>query len=274
MFSRSAFIAAGIVMAFFAAVAGMASAASLAEIKARGKIIVGVKDSAPPFAFRNDQGELTGLEVELAKDIAGQLDVGIELFPVTSTSRMQFLELGRVDLLISTLAVTAQREDEAHLVEPYYYASTPSLFVRRNSGVKTLADLEAKKICTLLNRYLNPLLAANAPNAELVEFRDLHQAAMALAEGRCEALAEEHAELYQLQNHKTTRWADYELIELELAPLPWAIAVEPGEANAELQAFLAGLVTGWHKNGKLLELEKKWLGYNTEWARQMHEMLK
>jgi polar amino acid transport system substrate-binding protein len=261
-------------MAFFAALAGMASAASLADIKARGKIVVGVKDTAPPFGFRNEQGELTGLEVELAKDIAAQLGVGIELFPVTSTSRMQFLELGRLDLLIATLAVTAQRQDEAHLVEPHYYASTPSLFVRRNSGVKTLADLGDGKICTLLNGYLNPLLAANAPKAELVEFRDLHQASLALAEGRCDALAEEHGDIYQLQNHKSARWTDYDLIELKLAPLPWAIAAQPGAANAELQAFVSGLVSEWHKSGRLVELEKKWLGYNTEWARQRHETLK
>ncbi len=274
MLPRSAFIAAVLVMAFFAALAGMASAASLAEIKTRGKLVVGVKDSAPPFAFRNDQGELTGLEVELAKDVASQLGVGIELFPVTATSRMQFLALGQLDLLIATLAVTAHRQSEAHLVEPHYYASTPALFVRRGSGVKTLADLGGKKVCTLLNRYLNPLLTADAPTAELVPFRDLHQAAMGLAEGRCEALAEEHVELYQLQNHQTARWADYDLIEVKLDPLPWALAVQPGEANAELQALLAGIVTGWHKSGRLLELEKKWLGYNTEWTQQMHETMK
>ncbi|MGF1620172.1 MAG: transporter substrate-binding domain-containing protein [Rhodomicrobiaceae bacterium] len=274
MFSRSALFAAGLVTTIFASLAGMAAAGSLAEIKARGKIVVGVKDTAPPFGFRNEHGELTGLEVELANDIAAQLGVGIELFPVTSTSRMQFLGLGRLDLLIATLAVTAHRQSEAHLVEPHYYASTPSLFVRRDSGVKTLADLEGAKICTLLNRYLNPLLAANAPKTELVEFRDLHQAAMALAEGRCEALAEEHVELYQLQNHKTARWDDYDLVELELAPLPWALAVQPGAANAELQTRLAGIVRDWHKAGRLLELEKKWLGYNTEWARQMHETMK
>jgi polar amino acid transport system substrate-binding protein len=70
------------------------------------------------------------------------------------------------------------------------------------------------------------------------------------------------------------RLAKYTIVPLDLEPLPWAIAVRPGELNSDLGAFLADTVNAWHRSGRLIELEKKWLGANTPWVLEMHSTLR
>jgi polar amino acid transport system substrate-binding protein len=105
-------------------------------------------------------------------------------------------------------------------------------------------------------------------------FRSLRDAAGALADGDCAGLAEENTRLIGLKNKGGDRWANYAIVPLDLEPLPWAIAVRPGEQRSELGTFLSETVTAWHRSGRLVALEKKWLGANTPWMLEMHEKLK
>jgi polar amino acid transport system substrate-binding protein len=125
--SSSAFLA-------FALLAGTAMATSLADIKARGELVIGVKDASSPFGFRAPDGHLTGMEVDLAGDLASRLGVKLSLFAVSATARMQFLELGKIDAVIATLAVTPYRKQQAALIEPFYYAGDPAVMVRKGSA--------------------------------------------------------------------------------------------------------------------------------------------
>jgi len=73
------------------------------DIKERGVIRVGVKADYKPYGFRDTDGSIVGIEPELAKDVADMLGVDIEYIPVVSSNRMQFLEQGKVDLMIATM---------------------------------------------------------------------------------------------------------------------------------------------------------------------------
>lgn len=248
-----------------------ASANSLADIKARGTLIVGVKDGAPPFGFRAEDGHLKGLEIDLANDLAARLGVPLKLFPVDSAGRMQFLELDMIDLVLATLAITPYRKQQATLIEPYYYASDAALLVKRGSGIGSGTDIAGREVCTFPGvYYLTELQARTKP----VSFRRRKEAADALAEGRCAAFAAETASLAEMKRVTPDRWSDYDIVPAGAAPLPWAIAVRQDERSADLRKFVADTVADWHKSGKLVELEKKWLGRNTPWVLEMHEKFK
>lgn len=93
-------------LAAFSAVAlpGRATAADGVDaIKKRGTLIVGVKADYKPFGFRDPSGTIIGLEPDLAADLAKRLGVKLELVPVVSANRIEFLQQGKVDLLIATL---------------------------------------------------------------------------------------------------------------------------------------------------------------------------
>lgn len=248
-----------------------AVANGLAEIKSRGALIVGVKDRAPPFSFRDTDGHLKGLEVDLANDLAARLGVPLQLFPVDSAGRMQFLELDMIDLVLATLAITPYRKQQAALIEPYYYASDAALLVRKGSGITSGADLGGKPVCTFPGVFY---LTELETKAKPVSFRRREEAADALAGGKCAAFAAETASLAEMKRAAPARWADYDVVPATAPALPWAIAVRQDDRSADLRKFVADTVTDWHKTGKLVELEKKWLGRNTPWVLEMHNKLK
>lgn len=244
----------------------------LADIKAKGEIIIGVKEFEPPFGFRNDGMELQGLEIDLARDIASRLDLQLTLFPITSTSRLQFIELGLNDLLIGTLAVTERRKQQVKLVEPSYYASTISLLTGPKVGAKSLADLQGKTVCTMTGAYYNEALAEHSAKLSLHPVHTMDEAVAALRKGKCLAFANTTFKLIHLQQRQKDRQlADGRLIPFDIPPLPWAIAINAGAAGSDLEKALSAAVTDWHRSGKLKALEMKWLGRNSEWVLRQHE---
>jgi polar amino acid transport system substrate-binding protein len=125
---------------------GVARADTLADIKTKGVLTVGVKADYPPFSFRDPSGELTGLEVDLAKDVAQRLGVQLQLKSVDATNRLQFLHGGKVDLIIASMAVTEDRKKAVGVLEPYYYASGVAVLAPKSAGIKSGADLQGKDV--------------------------------------------------------------------------------------------------------------------------------
>src|SRR5215471_19516462 len=99
------------------------SAQTLDKIKQRGVLVVGTKADYKPFGFRDPTGNIVGFEPDLAKDVADRIGVKLELEPVVSANRMQFLQQGKIDLMLATMNVTDERRKTVGIVEPSYYAS-------------------------------------------------------------------------------------------------------------------------------------------------------
>src|SRR5207302_18185 len=83
--------------------AATATAQTLDKIKQRGVLVLGSKADYKPFGFRDPSGAIVGFEPDLGKDVADRLGVKLEIEPVVSSNRMQFLQQGRIDLMIATM---------------------------------------------------------------------------------------------------------------------------------------------------------------------------
>src|SRR5579863_488944 len=138
-----AFLATGL----FAANEEGVSADELATIKQRGTLIVGVKADYPPFGFSAHDGGITGIEPDLAADIAKHLGVKLELVAVTASDRIQFLEQGKVDVIIATMNDTKPRRAAVDIVEPYYYAAGYNIVVPKSMNLKSWSELAGKPVC-------------------------------------------------------------------------------------------------------------------------------
>ena len=79
------------------------AAQTLDKIKQRGVIVVGSKADYKPFGFRDPSGKIVGFEPDMAEDVAKKLGVKLEIEPVVSSNRMQFLQQGKIDLMIATM---------------------------------------------------------------------------------------------------------------------------------------------------------------------------
>jgi len=101
----------------FALAATQADAANdrFKKVLERGKIVVGVKADYKPWGFRDSSGKLVGMEIDMAKDVAHALGVELEMVPVQSSNRMQFLQQGKIDLMIATMSDKADRRKVVNL---------------------------------------------------------------------------------------------------------------------------------------------------------------
>jgi polar amino acid transport system substrate-binding protein len=253
---------------------GAGKAGVLEDIKSRGALMVGVKPDYPPFGFRDPSGQIIGLEVDLARDIADRIGVPLKLMSVAASSRMQFLRQGSIDLIIATMSVTDARVKEVGLVEPYYYASSVAVLARKGADIGSGADLKGKPLCVIKGAYYTEKLLALAGGIDPLEVKTAADGEGALREGRCIALADEDVRLLQKKHDEAEAWADYAVAPVDLAPLPWAIGVRSEDKDGPLGRLVSAAITDWHKSGKLLALENKWLGANTQWLLDKREALK
>ena len=101
------------------------------KVMSRGKIVVGVKADYTPWGYRDTSGDIVGMEIDMAKDVAAKMGVDLELVAVQSSNRMQFLEQGKIDLMIATMSDRKDRREIVGIVGPNYYTSAPTSCRRR-----------------------------------------------------------------------------------------------------------------------------------------------
>src|SRR5437660_9215359 len=132
-----------------------AAAQTLDKIKQRGVLVVGTKADYKPFGFRATSGAMVGFEPDLARDVAGRLGVRLELEPVVSSNRMQFLQQGKIDLMLATMNVTDERRKIVGIVDPSYYASGVNVFAVKKAALKTWDQLKGQKISGIKGAWYN-----------------------------------------------------------------------------------------------------------------------
>lgn len=118
---------------------------SLEELKTRGVFVLGLDDSFPPMGFRNDDDEIVGFDIDLAKEVANRLGVSFKAQPVDWDAKEMELSTGKVDCIWNGLTITKEREESLALTKPYLN-NDQVLVVRNNSGFTKLSDLAGKTI--------------------------------------------------------------------------------------------------------------------------------
>src|SRR3954449_197557 len=129
--------------------AAPAAAQTLEKIKQRGVLVVGSKADYKPFGFRDPSGAIVGFEPDIARLVAEKLGVKLELEPVVSSNRMQFLQQGKIDLMIATMNDKPDRRKVVYIVEPSYYSSGVNMLAPKAGKFKDWKDLKDKKVCMI-----------------------------------------------------------------------------------------------------------------------------
>ncbi len=167
-----------------------AHADQLDRVKQRGKLIVGIKNDYIPFGYLDTQGQNVGFEIDLARAIAKNLlgsASAVEFVPVSASNRIEFLNAGRIDLILATLGVNADRAKVIDFTEKYYLMAGIVLLAPKDAVYKIWDDVRGKKLCgsqgNLYNRTLTEKLGA-----ELVLFSNSAEIFSAFQGGRCDAI--------------------------------------------------------------------------------------
>ena len=265
-----------IVKVIIAGVAGLialgaaARADVLEDIKKRGTLIVGVKADYKPFGFRDPSGAIIGVEPDLAADVAKKLGVKLELVPVVSANRMEFLNQGKIDLMIATMSDNAARRKVVQVIEPLYYSDAVNVLLKKGAPVKTWEDLKGKKLCGTTGAFYNKDIAQKY-GPEIASFDGSEKPLLALKNGDC--IGYLYDQTFVVGKLIDPDWkSGYQMVLPGIMETPWAMAVKLGETN--FQKFMEGMHKEWMKSGRIVALEKKWGVPPTDYAKRMHEKFK
>ena len=162
----------------------------LDTIKARGKIIVGVKTDTKPFGFLDKDGKNIGYDIDIAKKICYLIfgnEEQIEFVPVTPSNRIMKLSSGAVDILVATMSVTSQRLQLIDFSSTYHIAGQ-AIMVRKGSSVTSLKELNKKKVIIVYGSTSEKNLRLAVPEAIVIGYRTYPEAYKALKAGKAEAI--------------------------------------------------------------------------------------
>ena len=126
------------------------------KVMESGKIAIGVKADYKPWGYRDESGELVGMEIDMANEVAAAMGVEAELVPVQSSNRMQFLEQGKIDMLIATMSDRADRREIVGIPGPNYYTSGTNVMSPKALGFKEWEDLQRQACLRQAGRFLQP----------------------------------------------------------------------------------------------------------------------
>ena len=253
------------------AVPGQASAADGVDaIKQRGTLIVGVKADYKPFGFRDPSGTIIGLEPDLAADLAKRLGVKLELVPVVSANRIEFLQQGKVDLLIATLSDKPERRRVVQAIDPQYYSDFVNVLLPKTAGITDWAQLKGKPLCATSGAWYNKDVARTY-GAEIVAFDGSEKPLFALKQGNCLGYVYDQSMLQGKLLDDDWK-AGYALPLKGILDAPWMMAVAQG--NTTLQTMVEAATKDWMKTGFIVAGEKKWGIEPTAYSTAMHEKYK
>ncbi|MGE0239492.1 MAG: transporter substrate-binding domain-containing protein [Parvibaculaceae bacterium] len=249
--------------------AAVATAGTLDDVKSQGKLVVGVKADYRPYGYLDPSGQIVGLEPDLARNVADRLGVGLELVPVIASNRVQFLQQGKVDLLIATMANTEERRKVMNIPQPDYYASYASLMAPKDSRFTAWTELRGEPVCVVTGGFYNQMLGETY-GANLVAFKGTAEAFRALQMGSCVGFM--YDDTFLVSELQKPEWSGYKLVLPSIQPVNWGIGVRKGDDA--FTAYMSEVISAWHKSGVIAELEKKWHIPATPFVTEMHEKLK
>ncbi len=237
------------------------------KVLERGKLVVGVKADYKPWGFRDSSGNLVGMEIDMAQDVADALGVELELVPVQSSNRMQFLQQGKIDLMIATMSDKANRRKVVGIPSPNYYTSGTNVLAKKGV-VSSWADLNGKPVCGKQGAFYNKQVSQKY-GAKIIAFVGNAEAKQALRDGKCVAWVYDDSSI--MADLASGQYDDYEMPMKTEDDNPWALAVPLEELDGIWGNFMSGMIYNWHSSGRLIELEEKWGIQTTQFVIDMNK---
>lgn len=224
------------------------------KVMERGKIVVGVKADYKPWGYRDSDGSLKGMEIDMARDVADAMGVELDLVPVQSSNRMQFLEGGKIDLMIATMSDRADRREIVGIVGPNYYTSGTNVMSPKALGLTDWEELRGKPVCGKQGAFYNQIVE-DRYGAQIVAFTGNAEAKQALRDKKCIAWVYDDSSIGS--DLASGQWDDFEMPLTSEDDNPWGLAVPLAEKDCVFGRFMSGMQYNWLQSGRLMELEEK-----------------
>jgi polar amino acid transport system substrate-binding protein len=223
-------------------------------IKAK-KIRIGVQNDVPPYSQTDENHQPVGYDIDVAKLLAKDMGVELEMVLVTGPNRIPFLLTNRVDLIIATLGITPQRALTIAFSNPYM-AFTSVLMGPKSVNAKSLAETKGLKIGVTRGNFQDDFITKNAPKeAQILRFEDDATTIGALVSGQVDLLGFGDLVTNDVIKKNPDKTLENKFV---LTSTPAGITLRHGEPD--LLRWVNTFVYVHRNDGELSKLHQKWLG--------------
>lgn len=184
--------------------ANSTTARSLEEIKSSKKIRIGVFSDKNPFGYVDENGEVQGYDVyfakRIAKDMLGSEDA-VEFVYVEAANRVEYLQSGKVDIILANFTVTKERSEKVDFALPYMKVAL-GIVSPDNALITDVSQLNGKTLIVVKGTTAETYFGENHPEIKLLKFDEYQEAYDALSDGRGDAFSTDNTEVlaWALQN--------------------------------------------------------------------------
>lgn len=251
--NRRIFIAAAVVMA--ALTQAPAQADTLADIKKAGTLKVAVPQDYPPFGSVGADMKPLGYDIDMATMIAKELGVKLELVPVTSANRIPYLTTHKVDLVISSLGKTPEREKVLDFSSPYapYFNG---VFGTADEKVAKVEDLAGKTVGVTRGTLEDLELTKMVPSSTTIKrFEDNNGTISAFLSGQVSIVGIGNVVAASIIAKNPPKKPETKFL---IKDSPCYVGLNKGEAA--LLAAVNAAIAKAKAAGQLNQMSQKWLG--------------
>jgi polar amino acid transport system substrate-binding protein len=234
---------------------GAAGGDTLAQIKEKGVITIGMDDTLPPMEYRNDKNELIGFDIDFAEALAKELGVKVEFVPSAWDGIIPGLDAKRFDMILSAMNVTEERKKKVDFVEYFGVGQIVAVKAGNPLNIQSVEDLEGKTVGVQLGstgetavNSINGLKEVKKYDLTTDVFND-----MGLGRVDAAVIGEMVGRYYM-----TTKPGVFEVVGDSFQVQPMGIAVRKGDT--ELREALEKAVQTLEDNGTLSKISEKWFG--------------
>jgi polar amino acid transport system substrate-binding protein len=234
--------------------AGAAPQSALQTVLQRGTLRVGDCLSFAPFGFYDKDGNADGYDVDLAKALAKEMGVKLEMVNTTSANRIPNLQTNKVDVVFCNFTRNLERAKEIGFTNPYVVASE-AMLVRKESGIKSAHDMAGKTIATVKGSTNGDEVRSMGIDVKIQEYDSSQAAILAVKQGQADAMIEDNNFLaYQAKLDPTLTVTNEALVPLEYN----AFGVKQGD-QVWLN-YLNDFLFEINASGENATLYQKWFG--------------
>ncbi len=219
---------------------------------------LGLDASFPPMGFEDENGEIVGFDIDLAKAVCDYYGIELECIPIEWDNKDAELQSGNIDCIWNGLTITDERL-EAYCMSRPYLANRQVVVVPEGSAIKSLSDLAGKRVALQSDSSASEALMANeevySSISEVVELLDNLTAIMDLQSGNVDAvIMDEVVARYVIEKSGEP----VVILDESLAPEEYGIGF--AKENTELCKAVEDALSALKEDGTLKKISEKWFG--------------
>ncbi|MDN3236759.1 cystine ABC transporter substrate-binding protein [Pseudomonas sp. WAC2] len=226
----------------------------LKEVKQRGTLVIGLEGTYPPFSYQDENGKLTGFEVEFAQALAKEMGVQPKIQPGKWDGLLAALDSRRLDVVINQVTISEERKKKYDFSTPYTVSGVQAM-TRKNEQdtIKKPEDLANKKVGVGLGTNYEQWLKENVPQADVRTYEDDPTKFQDLRVGRIDAVLVDRLAAFEMAA-KT----DNQFVPVGEPFNRQESGVAERKGNPEFHAAIDQAIAKMKADGTLAKLSQKW----------------